>query len=105
MQKPKFNHVLVQIDDKDSAWGKGNDESLGGSVYSEGTLVEVAKTFFNTEHTPVGDVDFDEIKEELGKLKGTKIKWNEGHEAGTVFEHDGKQYALIYWFDVIGGVK
>jgi hypothetical protein len=41
---------------------------------------------------------FDSIEE----LKGKYIMWHEGHEAGTVFEHDNKKYALIFWWDIIG---
>ncbi len=102
MYQPKFNHVLVEIDDKDAEWGKSSDENLGGQVYREGKLLAVADRLFSNESVPVSDLDLDEVKSDLEKLIGKQIMWNEGHEAGTVFEENGKKYCLIYWHDVIG---
>lgn len=103
MYKPKFNHVLVEIDDKDSVWGKSGEASMGGEAYREGTLISVADAFF-----PFGDtnkINVEGMNDVVGIIKpmvGKTVMWNQGHEAGTVFEEGGKKYALIYWWDVIG---
>jgi hypothetical protein len=95
MYKPKFNSVLVQIDDEDAKWGTGNDESMLGKSYSKGKVVEVAKAFPHRDYPvqpTMADLD----------LTGQDIMWNEGAEAGTTFEEDGKLYGMIYWWDIRG---
>ena len=99
MYKPLFNKVLVEVDDKDAQWGKSSDASLGGEVYREGVLIEYGQLI------PTGDHPFPIQVDVVGvfdKLRGKQIMWNEGHEAGTVFEENGKKYALIFWWDIIG---
>lgn len=100
MYKPKFNHVLVEIiESVEAQYGKTSDENLGGEVYREGKLIEVGE-FIATQEYPIS---VTQLQEKLvDPLVGKQIMWNEGHEAGTVFEHDNKKYALIYWWDIIG---
>jgi len=105
MYKPKFNHVLVEIDDNAAKWGKSDDGNLGGEVYREGRVLEVPDrgnlfAFGDTKEMPFESQEF--LIATLASYVGKQIMWNEGHEAGTVFEHGGKKYALIYWFDIIG---
>lgn len=100
MYKPKFNQVLVEIDDKDAAWSPGNDDSFGGESYREGKMLEIG-TLLRTQEYECIDLD-EELLPSLGKLIGKTIMWNEGHEAGKVFDHDGKKYAFISWYDIIG---
>lgn len=103
MYKPKFNQVLVEIDDKDATWGKGNDDSFGGETFREGKLIDWAICSF-----PSGDYAHLDLRQwtnilaEVEGMKGKTIMWNEGHEAGKVFDHDGKKYAFISWYDIIG---
>lgn len=99
MYKPKFNHVLVEINDKDAKWGSGDDGNIGGVVYREGKVIDAGDVFETSEYP---DLDVDDVVEMIAELKGKEVIWNEGHEAGTVFEEDGKKYALIYWWDIIG---
>lgn len=104
MYKPLFNKVLVEIDDQDAKWGSGNNENLGGEAYREGKLIESNVTFpfvYGDLLLP-DDLDPEEVINELHSLEGKTVMWNEGHEAGTVFEEDGKKYALVYWWDIIG---
>jgi hypothetical protein len=98
MFKPLFNKVLVELDDKDAKWGKGSDDNIGGEVYREGKLTEVG-TIFSTNDHPIMVGEMTKI---LKDLVGKAIMWHEGHEAGTVFEEDGKKYALIFWWDIAG---
>lgn len=98
MYKPKFNHVLVEIDDKDARWGT-NEENIGGVVYREGVICSVGHIVPTSEY-PLSQVDTAFITKALPI--GQKVMWNEGHEAGTVHEDNGKKYALIFWWDVIG---
>lgn len=101
MYKPKFNHVLVEIDDKDGKWGKGNDDSFGGETFREGKLVELNE-IFSTADYPLDFDALEEIGNTLREMVGKTIMWNEGHEAGKVFEEGEKKYALINWWDIVG---
>lgn len=94
MYDPLFNSVLVEIDDKDAEWGSGNDESMLGKSYSKGTVVKIADILPNQQY-PV-------LPTKTVAKPGDKIMWNEGAEAGTTFEHEGKLYGMIYWFDIRG---
>lgn len=98
MYEPKFNSVLVEIDDADAAWGNGNDESMLGKSYRYGTFVTAGELFATKDY----QLEAEEIADILRPLEGKQIMWNEGVEAGTVFEHDGKQYGFIYWWDIRG---
>lgn len=99
MFKPKFNKVLVEINDEEAKWGSGNDDSMLGASYREGKLMDLKNAIlFRTRDYPVDPV---EIIPMLEKMVGKTIMWHEGTEAGTVFEEDGKKYGLIYWWDVI----
>lgn len=102
MYEPKFNSVLVEIDDKDAEWGNGNDESMLGKSYRFGTVISVAEIFSNTDKFPITGQDCTKMHEDTADLIDKQIMWNEGVEAGTVFEHDGKQYGFIYWWDIRG---
>lgn len=113
MYKPKFNKVLVEVNDEDAKWGKGSEDNLGGEVYREGKLVEIG-LLHTTADYPLEASDLQIIHNDIDGMVGKQVMWNEGHEAGTVFEHpsteivDGekvttaKKYALIYWWDIIG---
>jgi hypothetical protein len=97
MYEPVFNSVLVEIDDKDAQWGSGNDESMMGKAYRMGKIIRIADVISNEEH-PIDDA----VAKDLNKLKGKQVMWNEGVEAGTTFEFDGKLFGMIYWWDIRG---
>lgn len=99
MYKPLFNKVLVEIQESvEDKYGKSGDDNLGGKAYREGKLIATG-SYFATKDYPVRA---DEIVPEIEAMLGKTVMWHEGHEAGTVFEEDGKLYALIYWFDIAG---
>lgn len=102
MYKPLFNQVLVEVTlDIADRYGTGNDDSMLGKDYREGKLLELG-IFTMTADYPNSDMGLDDIAERLKGLAGKQVMWNQGHEAGKTFEHDGKLYALVYWFDLVG---
>lgn len=102
MYRPAFNKVLVEIDDADAQWGGGNDESMLGKSFSKGKVIEFGHMIAVADY-PVTDEGIAVIAKELvTSVKGKNIMWHEGAEAGTVHEVDGKQYGLIYWWDIVG---
>lgn len=101
MYNPGFNSVLVEIDDAEAKWGNGNDDSMLGKSYRFGKVVKVGG-IMATKDYPVSDEDLGNTRQFFVDLIGKSIMWNDGVEAGTVFEHDGKQYGFIYWWDVRG---
>ncbi len=99
---PIFNKVLVEIDDKDSTWGKSSDGSIGGVVYRDGRVLEIGTLLETTDYPNSIDQLVTADGTILDKMVGKQVMWHEGHEAGTVFEENGKKYALIFWWDLIG---
>lgn len=102
MYTPKFNSVLVEIEV--DQWGGGNDESMLGKSYSKGKVIEFGD-IIPTHDYPLEGFDNSEQGEMYkytAELTGKSIMWNEGTEAGTTFEVDGKLYGFIYWWDVRG---
>lgn len=98
MYKPSFNTILVEL--QADEWGGGNDDSMLGKSYREGVVVSGQKTpFFATKDYPISP---EEIIPLINELEGKHIMFNEGVEAGTVHEEDGKLYGFIYWWDVRG---
>lgn len=102
MYRPLFNQVLVEVDTESDKWGTGNDESMLGKDYREGIVVSIGLIVPTNDHPfPGGAVDtivLDTIEGTIGK----QIMWNQGHEAGKTFEHEGKLYALVYWWELVG---
>lgn len=98
MYEPIFNSILVEIYDADAQWGSGNDDSMLGKSHTKGKVIRIGK-LIETQAYP--DVD-DWIIENLNKLVGKNIIWNEGAEAGTTFEFDQKLFGFIYWYDIRG---
>lgn len=92
MYQPGFNSVLVEIDTEDDKWGRGNDDSMLGKSYSKGTLKDFAVVIPTNDYPEAIGVPEEWV--------GKQIMWNEGTEAGTLFEEDGKLYGFIYWWDI-----
>lgn len=109
MYNPLFNSVLVEIDDPEAQYGssEGSDAPLG-KAFHKGIVVKVGAYVpeasypvwkeFKNENVTYGFDYLSFVKDIIGK----KIIWNEGAEAGTMFEHDGKQYGFVYWHDIRG---
>jgi hypothetical protein len=103
MYKPKFNSVLVEIDDADAKWGSENNENMLGKSYSKGKIISIGEIMRTPNHPTNIDVEDEHIlKKLLPDLVGKDVMWNEGVEAGTTFEEDGKLYGFIYWSDIRG---
>jgi hypothetical protein len=101
MYKPKFNQVLVEVDTSEDKWGGTQDDKIGGPSYREGKLLEVCEIFVQTADYPLDSASLSEVRDMAISTIGKTVMWNEGHEAGKTFEHDGKLYALIYWWDIV----
>jgi hypothetical protein len=105
MYQPQLNSVLVKLDDRDANWGGGNDGAMLGKSYRKGKLVTYGKCISTLDH-PITDTQTAEaIENMLAGLLGKEIMWNEGTEAGTVFEipeQQDAQFAFIYWWDIRG---
>lgn len=99
MYKPLFNTVLVEIDDSDAKWGKSDKSEIGADAYREGKVFDVGLLL---NHKDFPQIREEVVKQTLLKFVGKQVMWNQGHEAGTVFEHEGKQYAFIHWWDIRG---
>jgi hypothetical protein len=93
MYEPKFNSVLVEIEQDE--WGGGNDESMLGKSFNKGTVVSAGDLLDTRDH-PINGMKVEDITDLFNK----QIIWNEGAEAGTTFEYDGKLYGFIYWYDI-----
>lgn len=98
MYEPLFNTVLVEIADPDAKW-TSTDDSMTGKAFSKGKVIRVG-AFTPTNDYPLNPDGMDALKELVDRLVGRSVMWNEGHEAGTTFEFDGKQFGLIYWWDL-----
>lgn len=96
MYEPIFNSVLVEIDDADAKYGSGNDESMMGKSFSKGKVIRVGDCLETQQYPDVDDSVLDDIR----KLAGKQVMWNEGAEAGTTFEFDGKLFGFVYWYDI-----
>ena len=101
MYNPSFNTILVEL--QADEWGGGNDDSMLGKSYREGMVVSLGLL------VPTQAYPFDSLSEthkaflaETEKCIGKHIMFNEGVEAGTVHEVDGKVYGFIYWYDIRG---
>lgn len=98
MYEPIFNSILVEIDDADAVWSSGNDDSMLGKSFTKGKVIRVGKPLETSQYP---DID-DWLIKCVDDLVGKNIIWNEGAEAGTTFNFDGKSFGFIYWYDVRG---
>lgn len=102
MYQPKFNSVLVEIDDKEGNWGGSGDDSVMGKSYNKGKVIQVGNLHSTHEH-PLEKLEKDtQLSGLLTELKGKDIMWNEGDEAGVTFEENGKLYGFIYYWNIRG---
>lgn len=95
MYTPLFNSVVIELQDEDDKWGKGNDDSMLGKSYRKGVVVAVGDGMATSAYPEV-------FIDSISGLVGKEVMYNEGAEAGTEFEHDDKQYGMIYYWDIRG---
>lgn len=94
MYRPLFNQVLVEVDTESDKWGTGNDDSMLGKDYREGMVIQYGQ-MLETSDYPVVPMMGDRA------APMERVMWNQGHEAGKTFEHEGKLYAFVYWWDLV----
>lgn len=100
MYQPKFNSVLVEIDNKDGEWGGSGDDSVMGKSFHKGKVIRIGQAMETQGYPLPADLKyFDSL---LAEYLGKTIIWNEGDEAGTTFEHEGKLYGFVYWWNIRG---
>lgn len=105
MYKPQFNTILVEIPiDK---WGQGNNEGILGKSYRDGKIVSSNLFTTTREYPNLTADDVSDLTRDF--VPGAEIRWNEGVEAGTVWDGERdengeitKLYAFIYWWDIRG---
>lgn len=101
--KPLNNHALVEIQREYTEVVRYNKDE----VLQRGTVINV--NFSNYHITGMGgmrilesDAEYKALTAELDSLVGCTVMWSEGTEAGTIFKHEGKEYALIPFWRLIG---
>lgn len=99
MIKPLNNSCLVEIiDDNEGLYAGNNDENVQKGVLLEGGLNRyhlTASTGFDLGGT-------EDISELMDHLQGKTVYWQEYADVGSKFEQDGKKYALVPWYRLIG---
>lgn len=98
MYKPLFNQVLIELDTDEDKWGTGNDDSMLGRDYNRGKVIDAGPVFATADY-PIMPGN---IADMVGDLLQKDVMFNKGHEAGKTFEDDGKLYAFVNWWDIVG---
>lgn len=99
--KPLNNNVLVEIiRDDDGVSRTDANESL-----RKGRLIDASVSSYHL--TASAAVQFDpawaaDTLKALKSMKGKIVRWEEFAEGGQTFEQDGKVYALIPFWRLIG---
>lgn len=101
--KPLNNHLLVEVirDDEDVIRYTQDETLRKGKVLNA--------SFSNYHLTGMGGMricetpqELEQMTLELDYLVGKTVMWSEGAESGTVFQHEGKDYALVSFWQLIG---
>jgi hypothetical protein len=99
--KPLNNNVLIEVlRDDDGVSRTDENESM-----KYGRLVDVSVA--NHHLTASAAIEFTSVDKQVyinhfGNLVGKIVRWEEFAEGGQTFEEDGKTYALIPWWRLIG---
>lgn len=101
LTKPLNNNVLVEVHrDYNGVSRTDENESM-----KYGVLVDYAVSWVHLTASAGLFLDSAFIKDkdtELKELTGKTVRWEEYAEGGQTFEEDGKTYALIPWWRLIG---
>jgi hypothetical protein len=99
MIAPLNNNCLVEIiDDNDGLYSGTADENVQKGVLRDFYLIDdhiTASAGYQICHTA-------KYKDKLADLIGKVVYWQEYADAGSKFEIDGKQYALVPFYRLIG---
>jgi hypothetical protein len=102
--KPLNNNVLIEVMTEHS--GVSQASSDGSPVTMNfGKLIDfsIVKFHLTASASAYLEDDFlNNLRDELTKMKGGIVRWEEFAEGGQTFEEDGKTYALIPWWRLIG---
>lgn len=99
--KPLNNNVLIEVmRDDDGVSRTGENETM-----KYGRLIDYSVITYHL--TASAAVEFsvqfmDDKRAELKESIGSIVRWEEYAEGGQTFEEDGKTYALIPWWRLIG---
>ena len=99
--KPLNNTCLIEII-RDNDGVSRFDE---GESKNKGKLVSVSVNLYHLTASSAIRFDDDFLTEMyalLTSMNGKIVRWEEYAEQGQIFEEDGKQYALIPWWRLIG---
>ncbi len=99
--KPLNNNALIEVlrDDDGVSRTDANESMKYGrlidvSVSDHHLTASAALEFYS--------VDRQAYVDHFANLKGKIVRWEEFAEGGQTFEEDGKTYALIPWWRLIG---
>lgn len=99
--KPLNNNALVEVQrDYDGVSRTDDNESM-----KYGMLVDFHITNMHLTASAALKFDSMDYKQQydvLKELMGKIVRWEEFAEGGQTFEEDGKTYALIPWWRLIG---
>lgn len=99
--KPLNNNVLIEVQ-KDYAGVSRSDET---ESMKYGKLIDFRISQYHLTASAGLELDrnfIDASAMYLGSLVGGTVRWEEYAEGGQMFEEDGKTYALIPWWRLIG---
>ena len=99
--KPLNNNVLIEVlRDDDGVARTDENESM-----RYGRLVEAHIEAYHLTASSAYPISSEYMKDKAAKLEsmiGSIVRWEEFAEGGRTFEEDGKTYALIPWWRLIG---
>lgn len=99
MLRPLNNHCLVEvIEEYGSVLRNKTDQQ-----YQQGKLISFGIT---PEHLTVSTgyalENIDEVGDALTEMVGKTVYWQQYADSGQVFDIDGKKYALIPFYRLVG---
>ena len=99
--KPLMNNALIEVLRDDD----GVSRSDQNEVMRYGRLVEVSVSAIHLTASSAIEISEGMCTSIIGSYKdlvGHIVRWEEFAEGGQTFEEDGKTYALIPWWRLIG---
>jgi len=95
---PLNNNVLIEVMRDDDLVSRSDDnESM-----KYGRLIYASVTPYHLTASSYGRIDEILVGKMLDAYIGKIVRWEEYAEGGQTFEEDGKTFALIPWWRLIG---
>lgn len=99
--EPLNNNVLIEVQrDYDGVSRSDETESM-----KYGKLIDFRVGNYHLTASAAIQIDkntVEALRDQLKSLVGHIVRWEEFAEGGQTFEEDGKTYALIPWWRLIG---